>query len=133
VVAHLGRNPTVEEALEDWAESQRRFAQHARNLRRGAEFIRAGVKPARYDGNRYKPVYYLPRENQDPNEEPPKQTFGQFLQGWHSDKGFFWHRGSLAELEAEAAAEEKKAAEYRERIVRLKEVVTKEVTPAANS
>jgi hypothetical protein len=129
VLAHLGRNDSVEAALENW---QRRAEYHggrAADLHYAAEKIRERPREPLLGERRYETFHrtrygrgkwLLPKAGTEVPERPP------FARGV-APKGWTYVVAETPEaVELQAAEHDAKAEEYERRIARLRDVVTKE-------
>ena len=121
VLAHLGRNPTPEAAIEEWEEMAGWRKERAASLRRAAELIRSGLlTPTRPSWSRWS--WLAPKVGTEFDEEIAANPwrYGASPKGWfrHSHSG---RREDGAETAEAAATElEAKAKEFEERIARLR-------------
>jgi len=128
VLAHLGRYPTVEEAVEGLQSSFDHCTQMAAAHRRAAELIRSGALQGRRLtwGTR---GWLVPKPGTkfDPDTDEAPTPGGFAPSGWFYVKAQTTGRGRESGVEAaerEAAEYERKASAYGQRLKRLKAVVT---------
>jgi len=117
VVAHLGRNPTPEEALEQWDKQAAWARRHAADHQHAAEYIRSGRagRVPRSGGGYGKRL--VPRSETPLDSDPPAR-------GGFAPRGWFYS-GAHIPYHEEALAQEytKRAEGYEKRAAHLRSVL----------
>jgi hypothetical protein len=135
MLAHLGRNETPEAALQNWSKWAAYYKTRAAEYRRAEELLRSG----QLEGVRTSwstDCYLAPRVGTefDPNTAPRSRGFAP--RGWFYVKEQTVGKGreSGEEFAAREAAEyEAKAAEYAERVERLRSALKNGSAPRATN
>jgi hypothetical protein len=114
VVAHLGPHKTPEAAIAYWQGRVDWYREHARNLQHAAQYIREGHASSPYYGGR-RQKRLVPRHGTPLDSTCP-------VGGRYAPRGWFYSKGMADEVEEEAREYLAKAAQWEERIARLRDV-----------